>query len=38
MTLKKMGDQFLEHPSRALYLFTANLDLDPSRVRKTAPL
>lgn len=38
LTPRKMGDQFLEHPSRVLFLFTANLDLDPSRVRKTAPL
>ncbi len=38
LTPRKMGDQFLEHLSRVLFLFTANLDLDPSRVRKTAPL
>lgn len=37
-TPKKTGVQFVEHPSRVLFLFTANLDLDPSRVRKTAPL
>ncbi len=38
LTPKRTGDQFVEHPSRVLFLFTANLDLDPSRVRKTAPL